>query len=428
MREAMRRRLRACTDPEKTACTLHHLAHVPLALTAEAMGTTEAKVSELCVPLSLGREVDYDTFTRQPETKRAVVRPPRRRRSSLPMVVGVAAVIAGALIVLASMDGERPTVVGESADATSDGADNSTDDVAAEELVPAVSSDVVPVPSAGCSAANAGALVDPDSDDVDAQPMLVVLPGFSQTQQEFADTAGLGLLAGEAVLVGVDPDPVDQEFNTRGIPTRRNDLAAVMEATDAAIAENCVDLARVHLVGMGSGGQMAGLVACSNPDVFATVSMVSGWTMPDGCRLDPRVSALFIANTGDPVVSVSGGFGQAALDLWANPDLERTDPEPLADVTARWATAIGADPLPGPSTEGTTSTSAPVSQPVPGEPGEPPVAPSVDPPITPIVDSSDAEDGAAVQVVLNPVDTHDWQPSNIEYFLHFIKDHARGMA
>ncbi len=446
MREAVRRRLRACDSAEKTACALHHLAGVPLTLTAESMGTTEIRVSELGAPLSLGPEVSYDDLSPSPTVAPVVVRRPRRRRSTVPLAIGIAAVIVGTLIVLASTGGERPTVVGDASDSGSSGSGSS-------ELVPAVSSEVVPVPSAGCSAVNASGLVDESAEDVEPQPLLVLLPGFSQTEQQFADTAGFGMLADEAIVVGVDPDPNDQEFNTRGMPTRRNDLATVVEATESAIAQSCVDLARVHLIGIGSGAQMAGIVACSNPSLYATVSMVSGWMMPDSCELDPAVSALFIANSGDPVVSFRGGFGESASELWANPDLERTDPEPLQAVASRWAEAIGASTLPelsfgesvqtgdptgagDPATEGDPSETADPTgtgestdngdQATEGdpatEPGSEPVA------ADPLVETWEAPDGAAVQAVVNAVDTHDWQATNMEFLLHFIKDHARGLA
>jgi polyhydroxybutyrate depolymerase len=173
-------------------------------------------------------------------------------------------------------------------------------------------------------------------------PLLVLLPGYGQSAQQFADLVQVESTVGDALVSTLEPPAPALEWNAGGDPAGGDDRAATIAVTEEMIVSRCVDLARVHVIGFGPGGQLAGAVACAAPEVFASATMVGGAQMAERCPLRPDVSALLTANIDDPVIRPTGGYGPAADEQPGTGSFERPAAEPMDEVAQRWASAVGA--------------------------------------------------------------------------------------
>jgi poly(3-hydroxybutyrate) depolymerase len=346
-RRFLRRRLTTLDGRARAAAALRHLAGYDAPRVAAFMATDVATVEALAAPLapppgSSWRDLG-DPVVRgvAPVVKR------RRRHRRVPWKSLLAALVVLALVALASrMTGPRPSL-------------GRLDPGAGDRSFGA---EVEPIPSSGCAVAQdsppepgvsaetieapggstAFRLRTPEDPTAPA-PLLVVLPGYGQTAEQLASVARIESTVADALVSTLEPPAPALEWNAGGDPTGSDDRAATIAVTEEMIVNRCVDLARVHVIGFGPGGQLAGAVACAAPEVFASATMVAGAQISESCLLRPDVAALLTANVDDPVIRPTGGYGPAADEQPGTGSFERPTVEPMEEVAQRWAASVGAD-------------------------------------------------------------------------------------
>jgi poly(3-hydroxybutyrate) depolymerase len=357
LRASIRRRLAAATDDEQAAVALHHLAGYDLHHVAVAMGRSLEEVATLAAVLDPPPGVSYRLLG-DPEIlgagsgAGAAVRAPRRRwRPAVPgttvaLVGGILALVVAATVVV----GARPTLgpvepgraeVRFGPDVRSAPSVGCRDDRGpAGTTHPSLESDGstrsyrldVPPPSAQPTdpAATTGAST--------PRGLLVVLPGYGQSADDFHTATGLADRAvAEGYLVAtVDPAPPDRELNVAQDPLGPDDTLRTLDMVDEVLAQHCVDTHRVHAVGFGPGGQLAGALACIRPDGFATATSVSGALLPEPCRMEPPVAFQEIWANDDDVLPVAGGYGPGMASVTPTADQSRPPAAPAAEVLTRW--------------------------------------------------------------------------------------------
>jgi polyhydroxybutyrate depolymerase len=345
-RRFLRSRLATLDGRGRAAAALVHLAGYDARRVAAVMGADEAEIEELAAPLAPPPGESWrrlgDPVVRG---EASAVRRPRRRRvvpwKSLTAVV----VLMGLVAFAGSLTGPRPTL-GRADPGAGDrhfGSDvepvpsSGCDVVADSPVEPGVSAESIDSPG-GSAAFRLSTPEDPST----PAPLLVVLPGYGQTAEQFAASAQLDQALPEALTATLEPPAPALEWNGGGDPAASDDRATAVAVTEDLIMNRCVDLARVHAVGFGPGAQLAGSLACGSPEIYASVAMVGGSFMPEQCRLRPAVAALLTANVDDPVIRPTGGYGPSADDQPGTGSFERAAAEPMDDVARRWASAVGA--------------------------------------------------------------------------------------
>lgn len=278
----------------------------------------------------------------QPAPEHLVVRRPRRRRRRRRRLLGgVAAglVVAAALAALGASrsEGPRPSIGTEAR----------------------VGPDVDPLPSAGCAPpADPAAPGRRPSDGDEGLPsadyptlvedtgvrayrfvpavgsttgappgLLLVLPDAGRSAEDTARTTGLELVAAVSgfSVATLEPVPPERILNASQEVGRPDDLLHAVRVIEDVAARRCVDLRRIHAVGEGVGGRMAGALACVRPEYLASVVSVGDAFLADPCPLDPPVSLLAVGGTQQPPAGPP-----------ADP---ATDPRAVA---TRWAERLGA--------------------------------------------------------------------------------------
>ena len=402
LRTALRRRLSAADAATRTAVGLHLLAGYPQPRVAQLMSRPLEAVEELCAPFAPPPGVSYRDLG--DPVLRGVAEPvvrSHRRRVRVPVVPILAVVLVLAVAWWAtSVSGPRPTL-----------------GRARSEVTARFGPDLDPLPSAGCAATGAAATTTPPGVSAQAVPaphaaayrlstpaaapdapasLVLALPGYQQTAEQFQGVANLEAALPGAYVATLEPEAPLLELNSAADPDRRDDVAAATGVVDAVVVAHCVDLRRVHVVGFGPGGQLAGRVACAAPGTFATASMVGGAQLPAGCTLRPAVAALLTANADDPVLPPEGGYGPAAAT--ANPagTPPRPEADSLADVANRWAADVGA-------VRSTVDAKADDT----------------------IVTDRTGPAGVAVASVLHPAGGHTWGPGDTVAVVDFQQHHAR---
>lgn len=347
-RDALVRRLRTMDDRSRVAAALRHLAGYDAERVAELMDIDAATVEELAAPLApppgeTWRELGDPALRSRLEPVR---RPRRHRRvpwrwllagATVVVVVLAAARLSGPRPVLGRFDpGAGDRSFGESVDPLAS-AGCALQGGEAPEVGPGVSSQSVDL--GGQSTAYR--LRAPVGDD--PAPLLVALPGRGQTAAQFAEVTQIEAAFPEALVATLEPPAPSLEWNASGDPGSSDDLAATIALTEELITGRCVDLTRVHVIGMGTGGQLAGALACAAPELYASATMVAGSLMPEGCILRPDVAALFAANVDDSFIRPTGGYGPDSVTGSGSEGPERAEAEPMDEVAADWARAVGTD-------------------------------------------------------------------------------------
>lgn len=260
----------------------------------------------------------------------------RATKRRFPKVWLFAGLVVAALVVWAATSiGERPRLEGDSTSATTarPPAAEATQPDTPEATVSAPDDDGTSFtgdadvrPSAGCTApdpsttiSNAELTVDgsvlarysvntPDDDEPAPLLVLVSEPGLPVT--DLAATSAAFDVNPGWVHVGVDPLTSPEQLGELGIP----------QLLDEVTKTQCVDLARVFVVGFGEGGRSAGAAICAAPELMTGAVMVAGWAEPK-CSLVPRVAVRIVGSDDDPTADT----GTA-----------------LEEVGGAWAEAVGA--------------------------------------------------------------------------------------
>ncbi|QCP14555.1 extracellular catalytic domain type 1 short-chain-length polyhydroxyalkanoate depolymerase [Pseudoduganella umbonata] len=144
-------------------------------------------------------------------------------------------------------------------------------------------------------------------------PLLVMLHGWGQTADDFADGTGMNDLAEKHGWLVLYPERsafgyggcwnwFDRAHQQRG----SGDPALIAATTRAVMASHAVAPGRVFIAGMSAGGAMAVVMGRTYPDLFAAVGCHSG--LPHACATD-SASALHVMRHG--AVSPGGATAQA---------------------------------------------------------------------------------------------------------------------
>jgi len=143
-----------------------------------------------------------------------------------------------------------------------------------------------------------------------AVPLVVVLHGCRQSAQDAALTTGVNALADRIGFVVLYPEQSTQDnprrcwnwFASRNQVRGSGEPAAIARMTEAVLSWSggaTLDRNRVYVMGMSAGGAMAGILAATYPDVYASAGIHSA--TPYGAARNPVTGLLAMKNGGlDP--------------------------------------------------------------------------------------------------------------------------------
>ncbi len=409
LRAALRRRLASASDDERVAASLHHLAGYPIEQVAAFMGRPVPDVERLAGALAPPPGISYRDLGDPVLVGAAAPSEPRRRLRLSASTVITVVVVLGLVLGASRCVGPRPTL-----------------GPAPDEVPVQIGPDVAPSPSTGCalpppttgtfsttadgspapvpyrlavpdpsaptfatgasSGAGTSSTTTPGGPDAVPRALLVAIADTGVAAERFATTSGLeaaGLDAGYLVAT-VAP-------NAAGTTAAVDEVASVLRAV---LQTTCIDTTRVTVTGLGSGGQTATAVACSDAGTVTVAAAVGGASMTQDCELSPAVSLLMIWAADDAALPPAGGYGPQAVP--PSSSAAPLPPSPAGQVAEDWAREVGA-PQPTRSTleDGT------------------------------VVESSDAPSGAAVRWDTTPSGGHSWTPSTTTAVLAFSAEHGR---
>ena len=424
LRTALRRRLASASADERAASSLHHLAGYSIDQVAILMGRRPDEVAHLAGALARPPGVSYRMLG-DPELVSAGE--PRRRPSRFGgwrpalhwSTVAVTLTVIG-LVIAASMSvGARPTL-GPPEPGRSTvriGPEVPSDPSAGCELPPQpfgtfrgnVQRDgatrsyrlSVPPPSSPGTGPEAGDGEDSTRPRPRPAGLIVALPDYGQSADDFATATDLEQTASAQgyVVATIDPLVPERTLNVTQSPGRPDDTLHTLGVVDDVVQRECIDTNRIHVVGLGPGAQMAGALACIRPETFATATSVGGAFLPQPCRFEPPVSYLQIWNADDSVHPVTGGYGPGLAAVTTTDEASRPPADPAAVVFDTWGNLLDA--------------------------GEATVSNEQDGTID--VDRSDGNGGSVTRSVTFTTGGHGWPAQASTRILDFIRDHARAV-
>lgn len=125
-------------------------------------------------------------------------------------------------------------------------------------------------------------------------PLVVVLHGCTQDAAAYdlgsgwshlADRHGFALLFPEQSRDN-NPNTCFNWFLSRHVQRGRGEVASIHNMTQAMVAEQKLDPARLFVTGLSAGGAMASALLAAYPDVYAGGAIIAG--LPYGCARDVR--------------------------------------------------------------------------------------------------------------------------------------------
>jgi polyhydroxybutyrate depolymerase len=122
--------------------------------------------------------------------------------------------------------------------------------------------------------------------------------------------------------------------------TGADDVAFLAAVVEDAVARGVADPRRVFVSGFSNGAAMAFRFAAERADLVAAAAPVAGYCPPLDWKPARPVPTLFVIGTADPLVPPAGGTVRLP---WGNRRVVRP---PVGEGLARWATAMGCDPVP----------------------------------------------------------------------------------
>lgn len=178
---------------------------------------------------------------------------------------------------------------------------------------------------------------DPD----EAAPLIVNLHGSGSNALQASVYGDVPRAAASRNTLVVTPEAIDGRWELGGTGPDADFLVALLDDVEARY---CVDPDRVHLMGMSLGAWKAAATACSFPDRFASVALVTVEVFPGSCEPLPVIA---FHGTADATVAYGPGGGTVDDADTVNAGLPGT----LSNVAA-WAESGGCDPEPDDSSIG----------------------------------------------------------------------------
>ncbi len=154
-------------------------------------------------------------------------------------------------------------------------------------------------------------------DEAKPLPLVITLDHSGGAGKNIEKISGFSGLADKENFFVVYPDAIEGSWNDGlGIETLRavrehvDDVGFISVLIDQLAADYKIDLKRVYVTGISSGGNLSQRIACDLSDKIAAFAAV-GSVLPEKqiplCKPAQPIAALFIIGTHDPVYSWDGG-------------------------------------------------------------------------------------------------------------------------
>lgn len=166
-------------------------------------------------------------------------------------------------------------------------------------------------------------------------PLIVNLHGSGSNAIQASVYGDVPRAAAARGTLVVTPEAIDGRWELGGTGRDADFLIGLLDDLEARY---CVDLDRVHLMGMSLGGWKAAATACSFPSRFASVALVTVEVFPGSCEPLPVIA---FHGTADRTVAYGPGGGTVDDADTVNAGL----PGALTNIAA-WAESGGCDPEP----------------------------------------------------------------------------------
>jgi len=161
----------------------------------------------------------------------------------------------------------------------------------------------------------------PGLDPRDPVPLVVVLHGCRQSAQDAARGTGVNALADRAGFVALYPEQSDADnmrrcwnwFEPRHQGRGSGEPEAIARITQQVLnglSGVSLDRNRVHAMGLSAGGAMAGILAATYPDLYASVGIHSA---PQYRAARGVLSAMLAMKSGGPDPERQGRFAYDAM-------------------------------------------------------------------------------------------------------------------
>lgn len=164
-------------------------------------------------------------------------------------------------------------------------------------------------------------------------PVVLVLHGYTETNDAIEDITQMTPLADERGYIAVYPQGLSTSWNAGeccGTSQAQNvdDVGFINAMLDQIEIDYCVDTKRVFSSGFSNGGMLSHRLACEAADRIAAIGPVAGPIRLPTCTPSRPVPMQQFHGTSDFVVPYNGGFGATSV----------------ADCTAEWVERNGCDP------------------------------------------------------------------------------------
>lgn len=173
-----------------------------------------------------------------------------------------------------------------------------------------------------------------DYDPDQPAPLVVNLHGSGSNALQASVYGDVPRAGTDRGMVVVAPEAIDGRWELGG---EGADGTFLIDVVDDLTARYCIDLDRIHLIGMSLGAWKAAATACAFAGRFASVALVTVEVFPGTC--DP-LPVIAFHGTADPVVAYGEGGTVDDADT-PNAGLPGT-----LDNIAAWADNGGCDPEP----------------------------------------------------------------------------------
>ncbi len=191
-----------------------------------------------------------------------------------------------------------------------------------------------------------------------AVPLVVVLHGCNQSMRDIAMGTEVNAYADQAGFVVVYPEQSSAEnvrrcwnwFQPRHQARGSGEPAAIARITERVLSRRGgqrLDRTRVHVMGMSAGGAMAGILAATYPDLYASAGIHSA---PQFGAARSPMTALVAMKSGGPDPERQGRLAHAAMGprdrvvpvIVVQGDADRTVwPRNGESVVCQWLTTSG---------------------------------------------------------------------------------------
>jgi polyhydroxybutyrate depolymerase len=171
-------------------------------------------------------------------------------------------------------------------------------------------------------------------------PLVVNMHGASAPLAAQQRSSGFGELGSEEDFIVLEPQ-AKAPGRIWDLTSPGPDVQFLEELIAEVEARLCVDTDRIHLAGFSQGGMLSMLLACRDPDRYASIGVVAGVIEIPQCGRAEPVPLVAFHGTSDPDVGFDGSFAPNVAFVVPYPA-----GAPRDAIVQEWALANGcaADP------------------------------------------------------------------------------------